>query len=882
MRRRSSRRSGLNSRLKHRSKSSRNNSGGRLRGSARTRSSASRNLRRERKTKKMTASFHSPKSSVESMDRVLRESESPVIRTYLYGLLGILVLLLSGTEQEVLSMGLAVFVSGCMLILYPPKLSLGRTINLGMGILLVAGLFAFVPMFYWPVAQWRADAVSLHSIKLPWLSSIQPAVTGEHLILLMAGLSWFYVLATSRVNGGGWRRFFLAVNLIILVASLVLIFGPSKEMSPLSGDLVSVKSIFFGLGLTENFLGLGTLISACYGLRAITKKKTSNIFSLFVSIFSVFALFRSGYTTALFLFFTGLLIWLLGAVIRMPDKHLLKRSLRWLVLPVLLACFFTGNVWSSLIDSASEVIREGVENRASVYLDCLTLIRETPLFGIGLGNFSAVFPQYCLLSRSSGEMNHPQSDLLWVLAEGGFFFLLGIIITIWGYYKLCNKLSPGQNRRYRSIVFLAAVLFFVHSLIDVPGRHFATVYLALLYAALVVPVRALQPSKIPTMSWRIIGAFFILHGLLWVSGALFKLPTHSVLRAQLIENQLAGALQDEAFENAHKLTERALKERPLDWQLHHKNGVLALAFYRDKEAATKEFNRASFCQPILSIVRYEEGFAWLDYDLSQTTEAWENAISRLRGDPLIALTKKKSMAAGNNENIYKATTAWSDAIVKSDTEVVQMFRNMIQNSRNKPLMMDRLADLSKVDTIFRKEYLMFLVGNALLEEMEEEFLLNPGLLNFRPEDRSDLVIHWMEYAEISQVESFLQVHGNRLFDPWKVRAKFLSLQGIYSKAIELVASNITVNDLPEFRPEEIKMNLLERSFAAMPNNFEKGFKLLSIYFYQNEYEKALRVIEKMQESEVITAEVYYWKAELLRRLGKTSDSWSAFEEYINR
>lgn len=78
------------------------------------------------------------------------------------------------------------------------------------------------------------------------------------------------------------------------------------------------------------------------------------------------------------------------------------------------------------------------------------------------------------------------------------------------------------------------------------------------------------------------------------------------------------------------------------------------------------------------------------------------------------------------------------------------------------------------------------------------------------------------------------------------------------------------------------MNLLERSFAAMPNNFEKGFKLLSIYFYQNEYEKALRVIEKMQESEVITAEVYYWKAELLRRLGKTSESWSAFEEYINR
>lgn len=798
-----------------------------------------------KKLKRVTSSFRAPQSSKESLETVLRKREKPKGLLVLPALLGMALLVYYGGNESAWVAGAAVAIPGLLLLACPPRRSLGRPVHIGMGLLLGAGLLAFLPQFYWPLPDWRADAVANFSMDLPFVLSVQPAKSWEAFLVLAAGLCWFYALATSERNGTGWHYFFAAFDAILLVLALVVLFASANEWQ-ISGAGMDSFGFFEDPDITANLLALGGLICAGHGLHGVLKKKTLHLFSLAVSIVVVAALYLAESGTGLMLFFLGLGIWLIAQGVRLSRRELARFLMPLCFLLLVLWVVFPGGTFGRLLSITAETPQGGVAWRIPVYLDCLRLIGESPLAGIGLGNFAAVFPQYRLFSLESGEVTDPKSDLLWFLAEGGLLGFLGLVFCVYGYFRIRRKVHPGEDIRFSRILLLALMLFFAHSLVASPAHQFGPVYFALMLAALAVPVGSLRASRLPPLGWRLIGGFLLVHGLLWIGGDVLRLGTHSLVARELVNERLQGQESGGAFKDMDAVLERALQREPLDWELHHQRGVFALSTFGEIDAAASDFNRAAFSNPHSAKVRYVEGLAWMEYDLSRVTAAWRDAVYRQTDDR------------------------------------VALFRGMIENVADNPLMKDRLARLSTLEGVYRREYLLSLEGRRLLKEIERDFRVDPNLLKFSRSDRSVVVSHWLKYAEVDAVEQFLESKGDLLADAWHIRAKLFARKAMFDEAVQLVVAHTEPLSLPATTAERGQTARLERAYAVLPGDMRRGLDLLASYLESEEHSKALDLVNSLVESEEATREAYYWRAEVLRRMGDAVESWHAYEEYLSR
>ncbi|MGB0344268.1 MAG: hypothetical protein ACPGGJ_02645, partial [Coraliomargarita sp.] len=459
---------------------------------------------------------------------------------------------------------------------------------------------------------------------------------------------------------------------------------------------------------------------------------------------------------------------------------------------------------------------------------------------------AAVFPQYRLFSLESGEVTDPKSDLLWFLAEGGLLGFLGLLFCVYGYFRIRRKVHPGEDIRFSRIVLLAAMLFFVHSLVSSPAHQPGPVYFALMLAALAVPVGSLRASRLSPLGWRVIGGFLLVHGLLWIGGDVLRLGTHSLVARELVNERLQWQASGGVFNDMDAVLEKALKREPLDWELHHQRGVFALSTFGEIDAAASDFKRAAFSDPLSSKVRYEEGLAWMEYDLS------------------------------------RVTAAWRDAVYRQTEDRVALFRGMIESVAGNPLMKDRLGRLSMLEGDYRREYLLSLEGRRLLKEIRRDFESAPDLSNFSRADRSVVVSHWLKYADVEAVERFLESKGGLLADTWHIRAKLLARKAMFDEAVQLVAAHTEPLSLPETIAGGGQTARLERAYAVLPGDMRRGLELLAAYLEVEEHSKALDLVNSLIDSEEATLEVYYWRAEVLRRMGDSVDSWHAFEEYLSR
>ncbi|MGC6455844.1 MAG: O-antigen ligase family protein [Coraliomargaritaceae bacterium] len=797
--------------------------------------------------KAKTSSFRKTRASNESLETALEIKKKPVGLLFLPALLVISVLVYFGGIESPWISAFTVISSGAYLIYCPPQYSLGRTIHIGLAIVLGGAFLSFLPSFYWPQPDWRIIANKELSMDLPLLLSIQPFKSWEYFVLLVAGLSWFYVLATSFVNRLGWRWFFGVLSLTMLSFSLLVILGTLFEWQ-ISGLDVSQGFRFFAeREITANFLALGGFACACFGLRGIGKRHTLNLLSLLVSIVCLAALFIGQMNTGLLLFFFGLFVWFLSSVIRIPRKELTKYVLPLVLISLLLWFVLPEGILGYLAGFVVETSQSGVGSRVPVYLDCFELIAESPLAGIGLGNFSEVFPQYRIFSQSPSIVDYPKSDLLWFVAEGGLISFLGIVVCSYGYLRISRERKASSYRCFRRIVFLGVALFFIHASVATPAHHTGPLYLALVFAALAIPNESLKKNSLPLYWWRLVGVALILNGMYWVAGHALGVGVHSLTVRQLAEEQMNSGVSvgltkgDDDF-----ALNQALRRNPMDWRFYYERGKWALSVHEDFDLAKSDFERAAFCQPLLSEVRFVEGLEWIQYDPSQTSAAWLSALHRF----------------SNDRNA--------------------LFQRMLAGAQSYPLMIDRMRRLSYLNTTYRREYLLSKEGTSLLKELANDFSEYPSLSNFSIEDRSIIISHWLQYAEVEDVGLYMDRYGEDLKDRWYIDAQFFSRKADFSAAVELVVQNIEPLEIKVDGTTEKDLSGLKRSYAVLPGDLSRGLELLGVYLATGELESALQLIESLLETGTDASEIYYWRAEVLRRLGDFSESWYAFVDYLNR
>jgi O-antigen ligase len=118
--------------------------------------------------------------------------------------------------------------------------------------------------------------------------------------------------------------------------------------------------------------------------------------------------------------------------------------------------------------SMDELLREG---RPLYWKNVSAMIREFPLFGIGLGTFGSVYPSFETgVALDYGRLSHAHNDYLEYLAEMG---LIGGILLIGGLlFMAINSFLVWRERRHPEVKglamggIIAVVAILIHSLTD--------------------------------------------------------------------------------------------------------------------------------------------------------------------------------------------------------------------------------------------------------------------------------------------------------------------------------------------------------------------------------------------------------------------------------
>lgn len=187
-------------------------------------------------------------------------------------------------------------------------------------------------------------------------------------------------------------------------------------------------------------------MTALYGFAMYISNKEINYLRLaFYLLMSTQLVLMSGARQAIL----GLFVVIFLRFAYFNSQRSQKRLL--LILIGLFFLYFTINIIGSLgIEAVDNAIDSGGSGRDLVYLDCIRIIREYPLLGVGLGGY----PLY-----SIDGAPWPHNMILEILCETGIIGFSIILILLF-YYLITNKISMRANTITGNyIVLLLSALF---------------------------------------------------------------------------------------------------------------------------------------------------------------------------------------------------------------------------------------------------------------------------------------------------------------------------------------------------------------------------------------------------------------------------------------
>jgi O-antigen ligase/tetratricopeptide (TPR) repeat protein len=423
--------------------------------------------------------------------------------------------------------------------------------------------------------------------------SLSPALTMSGLWKLLAYATIFCVVAAYPFAGGQFRSngtapfVRLAAIAIVIFGLLIAMVGiiecfawngkilwfmvpedwgtPSLASFPrASGPFVDPDHFANYLAMVLPLIVAGTLFPSAIsssGSRFLVRVLCS--LALFVTSAAILlSLSRAGLTAAAF--GIGFLYCFLISLPGGKRPHLLEpfgsRGIAALLTCciVLLAVAFLGPTGRNQIDARLEETLQNhadVTERSSLWTDSLGMVRDFPLFGVGLGAWPEIFPHYQRAPFSEFAFaREPENDYLQLTTETG---IIGVGLAGWLVCSLGVRLKRSfENISARSLPLFGALMAGVfamvfHEFFDFSFRVPAN---ALLFIALLALADRLgfdareSPSagKEPSRS-AIIGAacilFLLLASLFWVRPADYNLedPSSPLDAVRLINTQPARA-----------------------------------------------------------------------------------------------------------------------------------------------------------------------------------------------------------------------------------------------------------------------------------------------------------------------------------------------------
>ncbi len=540
-----------------------------------------------------------------------------------FALLVVLAPLLYGAvDRAWQSMLLLIFAAGVAVA--PPAQPGGTRVHwllagLFVGLLVLKEMFSNVLA---PLA-WRESLTQDYGLPMRAWGNPQPIVAAELLVTMALAVLWFY-----------WVRGLIADTMrpvqlsLILLCSATLLSVVSLVMMQWDSELIyGVRLVrgwqqfgpFPNRNHTASVLAMGGVIGAGCMIHFIKSKAWSGLALCSIGTgICLTGLMMSRSRGALLAGAVGMVLLLMLHGLHARSRKGLGIALGVAALGVAAALFTRGESMVRLLrpDATDEMSTVG---RFEIWKDCLSMIRDAPWFGHGLGTFRAAFPFYKSMNLGNDRVLHPESGwMLWAVELGLVPLGLGLVLLVlllFAWLRLAREMGRGFSMRAAGLCGFLVLL--THSAYDVPAGRWAAGAFGLAALATAWPVR--KAVLMPAGRWAAVPVGGV--ALLWMMGFLTGIPTWSSgARERLLARWTEpGAVTMRGINDA-------VRAFPADVELHQ---IAALYKLRLRPVqAWMHFSVINRLIPDSWILPQQQAVLAAEVDSAMALSYWELAIDR--------------------------------------------------------------------------------------------------------------------------------------------------------------------------------------------------------------------------------------------------------------
>lgn len=683
--------------------------------------------------------------------------------------------------------GMVVAFFGVLLLLQPPRRSLGWPLNLIFLAFVLSAAVAFLPQQFFSTPAWRTASMNDLGIQLPPSVSPQPWLTVGCLVSLLAGVSWLYFAATQELELRGVRfqlRTF-ATGMVFLASLSLLLFWLHQSL-PFWQNARGFGP-FPNRNQTADLFGVVSILILAAGQDDVRYHRKRWMLWLVALVIVISALVINFSRAGILFLMLGSALWIAAVAWQQPSSKWLGVGGAFVLLLASALFVFGGETLARfnlphLVDN---------DFRWLIFHDTWKLINASPWCGLGLGNFESVFAIFRDASHGNTRALHPESDWLWLWAELG---PLGPILVVVGAILLIRHVMPmptGTNQRFRLATLIGAISFALHGLVDVSGHRVGTAYAALfLFGMSLHRPLSFAPSRLVPWIFRALGLIFLISGGVWILASRDGSLLPGGLGVANVKQQAESSSRGRNYKEAVELTTRGLQWAPLDWQLYYLRGVALAAERAPREQTLNDFRRARFLEPNSYSVPLEEGVIWSGINPQLSFVAWREALRR----------------AGESDR----------------AEVFRriFFNGAVANPNGRALVEKLAYDYPDLSVAYLQQLPAPDFRRALPRLLESD----PDLKALTERQRREVFRLWQERGDQAALANFVQAHPGMQKEAWRFMAQQAANSRDFHHAAEIMRQNIPA---PVFPPmlEGASLDQVRARAFRIPIDYAAGYTL---------------------------------------------------------
>ena len=301
-----------------------------------------------------------------------------------------------------------------------------------------------------------------------WATTVRNLVYGGLLFGLISG--FYHKRLQLNVIAKGGTLFLLVVGLM----SFPPIIEAYKSTNPLDA-LYGLKKLY----VHKNFLASALLLAAPLAAMTILDKqkpwRIAAIIALGIALLDMALLrTRSVYLALIISLATIIILYVILSRSKENSKKIFKfigLGLGGFVVAILIV-FSTTKISESLLNTSN------LDLRFKYWTSSVEMIKESPVTGIGAGNWRINFVKQGLTGLNKSiingytTINRPHNDMLWVFSEMGVFGFIGfisfLIFSLWYTLKAAMAEELLRGKLFYIFSFIGILSFIIYGLFEFP------------------------------------------------------------------------------------------------------------------------------------------------------------------------------------------------------------------------------------------------------------------------------------------------------------------------------------------------------------------------------------------------------------------------------